>query len=113
MIKESLTHEAIHAYDYTNNKCDFHTCEGLAYTEVRAAREAECSGPYMFEWFRELCIKANASNATENMFPSGARKCVNSVYAAAVTDYSPLDDTLSLPGSSATNIHKDNRDKAT
>jgi hypothetical protein len=31
-FKEALIHELVHAYDYTNNRCDFLNCDGLAYT---------------------------------------------------------------------------------
>ena len=88
-IEEALNHEAVHAYDFTNNRCDFNTCEGVAYSEIRAARNAECSGYYPFEWLRNSCIKATATNATGNIFPRAASKCVKSVFKAAVVDISP------------------------
>eukprot|EP01035_Chromulina_nebulosa_P036363 gene36363-48982_t len=43
VIKEIVLHELVHANDYRTNVCDFSTCEGLAYTEVKAARAAECA----------------------------------------------------------------------
>ena len=89
-IKEALTHEAIHAFDYTNNRCDFSTCVGVAYSEVRAARESECSGKYYIQWFRDYCIKSNAINSTASMFPAEARKCVEAVFEVAVADHHPI-----------------------
>ena len=108
-IKESLIHEAVHAYDYSQKRCDFYSCEGLAYTEVRAAREAECSRYFPFEWFKEYCIKSRAANSTSNLFPNGARKCVDTVYKEAVSDLHPLPlaDDVSENGES-TSINKNN-----
>mmetsp|Transcript_52511 Transcript_52511/g.103625 ORF Transcript_52511/g.103625 Transcript_52511/m.103625 type:complete len:156 (+) Transcript_52511:105-572(+) len=86
-IKEALTHESVHSYDYANNRCDFSTCEGLAYTEIRAAVHAECAGSYPFEWFREQCIKKVATSATANMYPKNAAKeCVVAMFKKAVSD---------------------------
>ena len=42
-IEEILTHELIHLYDVQTLQLDLTDCETVAYSEVRAAREAECS----------------------------------------------------------------------
>ena len=86
-IEEAVVHELIHAFDYTTHRCDFHTCEGLAYTEIRAAREAEC-GPLAkshrsggsfgdlwlpsvaMEWWRQRCVRDHAVRSTANMYPN-------------------------------------------
>ena len=39
-LEEVLVHEMTHAYDYKFGHYDLTTCEGLAASEVRAAREA-------------------------------------------------------------------------
>jgi hypothetical protein len=89
-IQKSLTHEAVHAYDFSNNRCDFSTSDGTAYSEVRAARDAECAGFHLCDWFRNRCIKSNAINATANMYGrSAATKSVEAVFAAAVADIHP------------------------
>jgi hypothetical protein len=113
-IHEILKHEAIHAFDFANNKktCDFSTCEGLAYSEIRAAREAECARsstgtgsvvpvslfPQLVREFlskkclerQERCVKAAAIRATSNLFPKDrAEECVNKVFAEAFVDLSP------------------------
>ena len=31
-VEEAVVHELIHAFDYSARRCDFNTCEGLAYT---------------------------------------------------------------------------------
>lgn len=86
-IIEALTHEAVHSFDFANKRCDFSTCEGLAYTEIRAAAHAECSGYYPFEWFRSNCIKRVATNATSNMFPKNAAKeCVAAMFEKAIAE---------------------------
>jgi len=55
-------------YDYSSGRCDFSSCLGLAYSEVRAAREAECSSDaeyFITEYFRHRCIKNSAIRSTE------------------------------------------------
>ncbi|OEU18351.1 hypothetical protein FRACYDRAFT_236628 [Fragilariopsis cylindrus CCMP1102] len=42
-IEEILTHELTHLYDVQTLQLDLTDCETVAYSEVRAAREAECS----------------------------------------------------------------------
>ena len=61
---EALTHELIHGYDYKLKRCDFSTCNGLAYSEVRAAREAECKNAYPFDFLNRWCIRRYAADAT-------------------------------------------------
>ena len=46
---EALTHELVHAVDHAHDRCKFATCEGLAFSEVRAARDAECDKHFYFE----------------------------------------------------------------
>eukprot|EP01038_Epipyxis_sp_PR26KG_P013147 gene13147-17615_t len=89
-IEEILHHEVIHAYDYTNKRCDFSTCNGLAYSEVRAAREAECKGSYPFEFLRDQCVKSYAIRSTANLFPNTASQCVAEVFEEAIKDMEPL-----------------------
>lgn len=87
-LEEALTHELVHAYDYSNNRYDFGGCEGLACTEIRAAANAECKGPFLFDWMRQKCIKENAVNSTKNFF-ADADKCVDRMYSKAMQDDSP------------------------
>jgi hypothetical protein len=62
--QQMLSHELTHAYDYLKGKCDFDTCDGLAYSEVRAAREGECSGFFIHQSFRQKCIRDHAIRST-------------------------------------------------
>mmetsp|Transcript_17372 Transcript_17372/g.29139 ORF Transcript_17372/g.29139 Transcript_17372/m.29139 type:complete len:194 (-) Transcript_17372:137-718(-) len=110
-VKEALTHESVHAYDYANQRCDFFSCDGLAYTEVRAAREAECSNRYMHtlpfvgDWFKENCIKGRATASTSNLFPKNARHCVEKVYSKAVLDDHPqLEATTTAAATTGTTV---------
>lgn len=91
-IEEVLVHELIHAYDYSGNRCDFSSCKGLAYSEVRAAREAECSkGYFPFEFMRQSCIRDCAIRSTSNLFPSAQSTiCVDAVLSEAMKDLQPL-----------------------
>ena len=67
------------------------TCDGLAASEVRAAREAECSGEFPLQWLRDRCIKQRATASTANLFPSSeASKSVEKVFTSAVADLDPL-----------------------
>lgn len=91
-IEEALMHELVHAYDYVNGRCDFSTCNGLAYTEVRAAKAAECNGEYLIPWFKANCIKNHATKSTANLFPTkDAIQCVEKVYEAAAKDNAPFE----------------------
>jgi Peptidase M76 family len=94
-IEEAIVHELTHAYDYINGRCDFSTCEGLAYSEVRAAREAECSelsGKYfLFDWQKKQCVRDHAIRSTANLFPKTgeAQVCVDRVLDRALKDDAP------------------------
>jgi len=73
-------------------RVDFSSCEGLAYSEVRAAREAECKdyNIYPFEdWAKKKCVSFYASKSTCNMFPKIGSSCVNKVIDEAMKDLSP------------------------
>ncbi len=92
-IKEILTHEAVHAYDFHNKRCDFDTCKGLAFTEVRAAREGECKSRfyYPFQWMRDDCVQKHATRSTANLFPRrDAVRCVADVFQEAMADKQPV-----------------------
>jgi len=92
-IEEALLHELVHYYDYYNNsQTDFSSCEGLAYSEVRAAREAECKGYYLYpfeNWAKKKCVSYYASRSTCNMFPKNGSSCVDKVIDKAMKDLSP------------------------
>jgi Peptidase M76 family len=45
-IDEKLTHEFIHIYDVRSLHLNLLQCKDLAYSEIRAAREAECASLY-------------------------------------------------------------------
>lgn len=91
-IEEALVHELVHAYDYSKNRCDFSTCTGLAFSEVRAAREAECSNSYYpFQFMRDICIRDTAIRSTSSRFSkSEAKVCVDSVFSKAMRDLEPF-----------------------
>jgi hypothetical protein len=92
-VREALIHESVHAYDYNNKVCDFGTCAGLAYSEIRAAREGDCAGYYTFDWLRKSCIKQKALSSTACLYPEKeARQCVREVFDTAVTDTRPNTD---------------------
>ena len=92
-IEEVVAHESTHAYDLTHRRVDLDTGLGLAYSEVRAARNAECSGWYPFEsllGMKERCIRKIATLSTAVVFPhDDAAKCVEVVFDKAMEDHSP------------------------
>ena len=69
---------------------DLRTCHALAYSEVRAARDAECHGS-LTTFTRNICAKDKATVATKNMFPMEGRGCVCHVFEEAIRDVAPLD----------------------
>ena len=97
-MEESLVHELIHVYDHIVANRDLRDCQQLAYSEIRAAREAECSEyfrgeKFLCSWFRQWCVKTTAIKATSSLFPNEATKCVNQVFEKAYYDTSPFPKT--------------------
>lgn len=146
-VEEILTHELIHLYDVQTLQLDLADCETVAYSEVRAAREAECarglleaataakanrndggetasannndkatddssSSSSRNPWsssltgmqtaatnlkesisenvIRPYCVKSIALGATQNMFPSRGKACLNKVWETAYADHRPF-----------------------
>jgi hypothetical protein len=88
-VEEVLVHELIHTYDVLVNELDLQDCENLAYSEIRAARDAECKDAWLGGRF---CIPNQAHTATANMFPSQeARACMAKVMKTALADKAPLE----------------------
>jgi len=102
-VEESLRHELVHAFDYTRRRYDLTTCEGLAASEVRAARESECSADkgFMLPYMRERCIQTKAAIATSNIFPSTGSQCVAAVLKIALADTAPFVASSSSSSSSS------------
>jgi hypothetical protein len=51
-------------------KMDLTDCDQLAYSEVRAAREAECHySPQLCSWFKRQCAKNTATRSTSVCVP--------------------------------------------
>lgn len=89
-ISQVLIHELIHVYDVFIRNMDLKQCNSLAYSEIRAAREAECASS-LTNFTKNICVRDKAGVATKNMFPEEGRKCVCDVFDLAVGDMSPLD----------------------
>lgn len=104
-IEEALTHELVHAVDYVLERYDFSTCKGLAFSEVRAARDAECNRRFYFDFSKKRCIRQTAVDSTkvcrtvlvdviisdllQNLFPYDGADCVNKVFEDAMKDMFP------------------------
>lgn len=98
-VPDAVRHELIHAFDFYVRRLDLYRCDTLAYSEVRAAREAECDpsmsvlyrAPIAGAWFLESCIRERATAATSSIFPrEEAERSVTHVYRDAIKDRSPL-----------------------
>jgi len=125
-MEQILTHELTHIYDVRHLKLNLLDCHSLAYSEVRAAREAECSpsqsqssnsnwifgttqSPYEQQ---QQCVQQKAVTATRNLFPHQAQACLDAaLQAGALQDLRPfVDATSTAPTASSptTNTSNDN-----
>eukprot|EP00616_Rhizochromulina_sp_CCMP1243_P010202 CAMPEP_0118966972 /NCGR_PEP_ID=MMETSP1173-20130426/4410_1 /TAXON_ID=1034831 /ORGANISM="Rhizochromulina marina cf, Strain CCMP1243" /LENGTH=220 /DNA_ID=CAMNT_0006915857 /DNA_START=102 /DNA_END=764 /DNA_ORIENTATION=+ len=104
-VREVLRHELTHAYDYCVAGLDLFKCTALAYSEVRAARDAECSSykdfPSFLGWIERNCARRTAVSATRNLFPQEGRDCVAQVFVDAHADQSPFISSSSSSSSSS------------
>lgn len=90
-IEEILTHELVHLYDVQTLRLDLQDCENLAYSEVRAAKAAECKDSW-HPHLQSYCVKQKAICATNNLFPIEGRKCIQKVFDRAFGDNRPFPD---------------------
>jgi len=100
-MEEILTHELVHVYDVRQLQLDLRDCENLAYSEVRAARQAECSTLVDTSWYpyQSWCIRQKSLTATHNLFPQTGRQCINRVFDKAMADTRPFEDTKTFNNS--------------
>jgi len=106
-IQQVLVHELIHVYDVRQLKLDLTSCQELAYSEIRAAKHAECASTAPTDnnpnnlssllklpttLFQTSCIKSKATAATSNLFtkPGQAKDCINRVFTKAMNDTRPF-----------------------
>jgi hypothetical protein len=90
-MEEILTHELMHVYDVRQLHLDLRDCENLAYSEVRAARAAECSDANTYSLLVNSCVRHKAWQATQNLFPAEkARQCLQKVFDRAMADTRPF-----------------------
>ncbi|TFJ79970.1 hypothetical protein NSK_008528 [Nannochloropsis salina CCMP1776] len=98
-MEEALVHELVHVYDHALVQMDLTTCKDLAYSEVRAAREAECHyTPQLCSWFKKQCVQSTATRSTATIFPTEGAACVAAVFEKAYRDVGPkkLDGALAI-----------------
>jgi len=111
-VQDALRHELTHAYDMCERRLDLTKCSSLAYSEVRAAREAECrlyrdTAPFnsdlsFFKMLKESCVRSRATRATKALFPNEGGDCVTAAFAEALADLSPHSGTSSSSSHLAT-----------
>jgi Peptidase M76 family len=87
-VEEILTHELVHLFDVQTLQLDLQDCESLAYSEVRAAKAAECRDSW--KQLQPYCVKQKAISATNNLFPKEGRACIQRVFDAAFADNRPF-----------------------
>ena len=97
-MEEILTHEFMHVYDVRQMQLDLRDCETLAYSEVRAARQAECAT----SWTPQACTRVKAQTATQNLFPTMGASCIRTVWGKAYRDTRPFGEKPAASASSAT-----------
>ncbi|CAM9218564.1 unnamed protein product [Pylaiella littoralis] len=93
-VESAVTHELVHAYDYLVTGMQLLDCRSLAYSEVRAARAAECSETdrsFLCSYFRKGCVRSTAARSTEGLFPGQGAHCVDAIFDAAYQDQAPHD----------------------
>lgn len=88
-VEEILTHELVHLYDLQTLKLDLQECENLAYSEVRAAKAAECRDSW-HPHLQSYCVRQKAICATNNLFPVEGRSCIQRVFQHAFADNRPF-----------------------
>jgi hypothetical protein len=88
-VEEILTHELVHLYDVQTLKLDLQECENLAYSEVRAAKAAECRQSW-HPHLQSYCVRQKAICATNNLFPLEGRACIQRVFEHAFADNRPF-----------------------
>ncbi len=134
-IQEILTHELIHLYDVQTLQLDLSDCETVAYSEVRAAREAECTDAIQQQQqqsaaaaaanhnknfvqeltstleqhvYKPYCVRSIALGATRNMFPKEGTKCLNKVWETAYQDHRPFPAAPTTTTTRTTHQQNDN-----
>ena len=91
ILKFSLKHELIHSYDHSNERYDLIDCLGVAHSEIRAAREANCHRSYLSYFFnKEDCIKRHANASTDTLYKGRGSECVKEAYDSAMRDLEPF-----------------------
>lgn len=88
-VEEILTHELVHLYDVQTLQLDLQRCENLAYSEVRAAKAAECRDSW-HPHLQSYCVRQKAICATNNLFPIEGRSCIQKVFDHAFADNRPF-----------------------
>lgn len=97
-LEEILTHEFLHVYDVRQLQLDLRDCENLAYSEIRAARQAECAG----SWAPQACARVKAQVATQNLFPTMGKRCIKQVWEKAYKDTRPFGGTSNANATTTT-----------
>lgn len=65
LLRHTRAHRSPPAPQHALVKMDLTNCDELAYSEVRAAREAECHySPQLCSWFKKQCAKSTATRST-------------------------------------------------
>jgi len=79
-MEQVLVHELIHMQDVRLLGMELRSCTEFAYSEIRAACEAECYN----------CIQKRATVATNNLFPKTSAHCVRQMMHLALPNTRPF-----------------------
>jgi hypothetical protein len=91
-MEQVLVHELIHVHDVRLLGMELRSCTELAYSEIRAAREAECYNyaSWLPQQIPHHCIQKRATVATNNLFPKTGAECVRQMMHLALPDTRPF-----------------------
>jgi hypothetical protein len=89
-LEELLVHELSHARDLLVHGLDLATCGGLACSEVRAAKRAECADRWEALGARRRCARGLAETSTRMVFGAAdGAACVSAVLDACYEGPAP------------------------
>ena len=88
-LHEALLHEYIHAYDQNVNDIAINTLEGLASTEIHAAKYCECANTFFFKRQKTFSKAVEAVTCSIHD-PDRAYNAVNSVFSKVYEEKIPF-----------------------
>ncbi|GBG24210.1 Mitochondrial inner membrane protease ATP23-like [Hondaea fermentalgiana] len=114
-VREALRHELVHAFDHCVSRRDLAEPNGLACSEIRAAREAECRDNFhnilgelfckafvgadafadkqdnmICKQLKESCARQVATTSVRAVFPAEGYTCIKTQFDKCYNDLAPF-----------------------